>query len=810
MTDPTTSSRVDEIVAAMTLDEQASLTGGRDVWHLPAVERLGVGAMRMSDGPSGVRGAEMGTRRSLSFPCGIAAGATWDIELLGRYGVALGEEAHSKDVHVLLGPTVCIPRTPLGGRTFESFAEDPHLSSRLTVAYIRGVQSQGVACCVKHFAANDQEHERMSVSVELDERTLREVHLASFEAAVLEAGVWSIMGAYNRVRGTFCCEHDMLLGHILKQEWGFDGVVVSDWMGTHSTVDAAVAGLDVEMPGPPSFLGAKLAAAVAAGEVDATVVADQARRVVRLAERTGVLDAMPTGIELEDDDPARRAIARELATAGSVLLHNQGVLPIDVATTRRVALIGANALALQLGGGGSSQVTPLREQSVAGELRSRLPGVELVVEEGCRIDRGLPPVPTALLSDGITVDFFTGAEQSGAPAGTTTLHRATYIVFGEPLPGVSATTLSARATTTFTADVTGPWEIGLTSIGAGRLYLDDTLIADNATAQAGSRFFGFGREIVSTHVNVVAGEPHALRVEMEPADKPIAGFEIVAGRPVVDDALARAVAAAAAADVAIVVVGSNSQWETEGEDRADLRLVGEQDTLIASVAAANAHTIVVVNNGGPVEMPWLDDVAAVLNIWYPGEEGAAALAEMLTGTTEPGGRLPVTYPRHLEDSAPARSPEWYPGIEGTVVYGEGLLHGHRHYDANDIEPLFAFGHGLSYTTFKVGTPTVDGNAPFTVHVPVTNTGPRRGSEVVQVYVEPTHRAEGRPVRQLGGFTKITIEPGATETARIALGDTAFRTWDDAAADWIVPTGVYRLRVGTSSRALSHSTEISIC
>ncbi len=810
MSTPTDPSRVDELVESMTLDEQASLTGGHDVWHLPAIERLGIGSLKMSDGPSGVRGAEMGTRRSLSFPCGIAAGSTWDVDLLARYGAALGEEAHTKGVHVLLGPTVCIPRTPLGGRTFESFAEDPHLSSRLTVAYVRGVQSRGVACCVKHFAANDQEHERMSISVDVDERTLREVHLAPFEAAVVEAGVWSIMGAYNRVRGTFCCEHGVLLGRILRDEWGFDGVVVSDWMGTHSTVEAALAGLDVEMPGPPSFLGAKLAAAVEEGQLDAAVVTDKARRIVRLAERTGVLGGTQAGDEREDDDPTRRALARELAAAGTVLLRNEGgALPIDSASVQRLALIGPNALDLQFGGGGSSRVTPLRTPSVVGQLRDRLPGVDVVLEEGCRIDRGLPPVPTALLPDGIAVDLV-APDDPATTVVATHLHQSTHFVFGEPAPGVNASALATRATATFVPDVSGVWDVGMSSIGAGRLYLDGALVADNTDLAPGSRFFGFGRDLVSSPVELAAGSEHSLLVDVDASGQPITGFEIVAGRPSVEDALARAVAAAADADVAVIVVGSNGQWETEGEDRADLRLVGEQDALVAAVAAANPRTVVVVNNGGPIAMPWIDEVAAVLQVWYPGEEGPAALADLLTGATEPAGRLPITFPRHLGDTPTAGSADHYPGRDGTVVYGEGLLIGHRHYDAHGIEPLFAFGHGLSYTTFELGLPAVEGTAPdVTVRVPVANTGDRRGVEVVQVYVEPAMTGEGRPIRQLAGFAKVVLDPAETVDVEIVLGPRSFAGWDEDLGGWHAPAGTYRLQIGTSSRALAHSVQVSL-
>jgi len=345
--DPASSTdRLDDVAAQLTLGELASLTAGRDVWHLPAIDRLGIGALKMSDGPSGVRGERVGHRRSLAFPCGMAVGASWDVDLVSRYGTALAEEAGTKGVHLLLGPTVCIPRTPLAGRTFESFAEDPHLSARLTVAYVRGVQEKGVGCCVKHFACNDQEQERMSISAEVDERTLREIHLPSFEAAVQEAGTWAVMSAYNKLNGAYCSEHPDLLGRILKDEWLFDGVVVSDWWGTHSTVEAASAGLDIEMPGPARHLGAVLEAAAGRGEIGPEVVAEHARRVLRLIERCGVLDGTTAAAEGEDDDDGRRALAHELVVSSTVLLKNEGVLPLRTVDLRRVALIGPIALRL--------------------------------------------------------------------------------------------------------------------------------------------------------------------------------------------------------------------------------------------------------------------------------------------------------------------------------------------------------------------------------------------------------------------------------------------------------------------------------
>jgi beta-glucosidase len=798
----------DALVDALTLAEQAALTGGHDVWHLPRIPKLGLAELKLSDGPSGVRGEEVGTRRSLSFPCGIGVGSTWDIELVERYGRTLGEEARSKGVHVLLGPTVCLPRTPLGGRTFESFGEDPHLSSRTTVAYVRGVQSQSVACCVKHFALNDQETERMTISVEVDERALREIHLAPFEAAVREAGVWSIMGAYNKVAGTHCCEHERLLGTILKGEWEFDGVVVSDWTAAHSTVHAARAGLDVEMPGPPSHLGAHLVTAVEAGELDTEVVRDHARRVLRLAQRCGAIGSADPMPEREDDDPVRRAIARELVCAGSVLLRNDGVLPLDVPALRRVALIGPNAVAFQTGGGGSSEVVPLRSTPLVDELRERLPGVDVVVEEGCRLQRDLPSAPMSLFGGRLDLELFAGGDRSGAPAATRHLYRNPYLVLGEAAPGVEAATASVRVVGTFTADASGTWELGLSSIGPSRLYLDGALVVDNGAPTPGDRFFGLGSEVVATPVELVDGESLDLVVELEPSGQMLAAFEIVAAPPPLTDGLARAADAASDADVAIVVVGSNRQWESEGEDRVDLRLVGEQDELVAAVAAANSRTIVVLNNGGPIEMPWVDDVAAILNVWYPGEEGPGGLVDMFTGVSEPGGRLPITYPRRLADTAPAAHPEWFPGVDGRVVYGEGLLIGHRHFDDRDLEPLFPFGHGLSYSTFELGPLSVtDRGGSLVVEVEVRNCGTRPGSHVVQAYAEPVDRASGRPLRHLVGFAKIKVDAGATELARITLSDAAFRRWDETEGRWSTDVIPYLLRVGASSRDLSGAVPI---
>lgn len=820
--DPPTTDRVEALVAAMSVEEKASLTSGDDVWHLPAIERLGIGRLKMSDGPSGVRGERMGTRRSLSFPCGMAAGATWDVDLMTRYGSTLAAEAQAKGVHVLLGPTVCIPRTPLAGRTFESFSEDPHLSARLTVAYVEAVQAEGVACCVKHFAANDQERERMTISAEVDERTLREIHLPSFEAAVVEAGAWSVMSAYNRLNGSYCGEHPWLLGEVLKGEWAFDGVVVSDWFGTHSTDDAANAGLDIEMPGPGHHFGRKLATAVNEGRVAEAVLDEKVRRILRLAGRTGLLDAPGPGDPAQDpEDLGRRAVSRDLAVAATVLLSNDGVLPLALAgnagpatrratseTVRRIAVIGPNGDLVETGGGGSSHVIPHRPTSFVSELRDRVgPGVEVVYERGCSIDRGLPDLDMRLVPEGFLVDYIAAPDLSAPSTEQDRLWTGRLVSLGDPVPGVPVRSCAIRAAGTMVPDVSGSWSLGIANAGSAHLLIDGEVVVDNTSPAPGKFFYGMGSDTVSASVDLEAGRSYELTIELVNDRAAVAGFTVSAQRPEVEDELGRALAAAGEADVAIVVVGSNSQWESEGEDRRDLDLVGEQDDLIRAVAAVNPNTVVAVNAGAPVLMPWVDEVAAVLMLWYPGEEGAAALADIVTGLADPGGRLPITFPRRIEDGAASG---WYPGSDGQVIYGERGFVGYRHFDAEDVEPLWPFGHGLSFTSFEIGEARVSSTESGTaVALDVTNRGKRAGTEVVQVYVGRHDTTVPTPTRQLRGFAKVSLAPGDRAAVEIPLDPRSFSYWDTEVRGWTVDPGEWTIEVGRSSRDLLHRTTVTI-
>ena len=799
--------RIESLVGAMTLEEKASLTGGSNVWHLPGIGRLGIGSLKMSDGPSGVRGQYFGLRRSLSFPCGMAVGATWNVELASRYGRVLSEEAVDKGVHVLLGPTIGIARTPLGGRVFESFAEDPVLSGALAVAYIRGVQDGGVACCVKHFACNDQEFERMTISVELDERTLREVHLRAFEQAVLEGEVLSVMSAYNRVRGTYCGENKFLLTTILKGEWGFEGAVISDWLGTHSTVPAALAGLDVEMPGPPHFLGKRLGEAVAARELDVTVLDDTVRRILRIASHVGILDEPTRNDEPQSGDVvSRRALARELSVESTVLLANNGLLPLreDV---RSIAVIGPSSDHLVTGGGGSSQVLPHRTGSLVKELQDRFVDARIVHEPGCSLGDEIELIDPLLLGDGMKLDYFNG-DFSDDVTHRDTLLLGRFITLGDPAPGVSFKNFSLRASAVITADATGTWQFSLSATGPTRILLDGVDLLDNDGAGSGDTFYGLGTATKTVTSQLVEGHSYDLVVELRSSGLPIAGFELGAARPLEANLMERAVEAAKKAEVVIVVVGSSSTSETEGADRTSLGLIGAQDELVDRIIDANPSTVVVLNVGAPVLTPWASRAAAILNCWYPGEEGEGALAQILSGEEDPGGRLPITFPKALEDTPVYGA--WYPGVDGQVTYGEGIFVGYRHYDARDVEPHFAFGHGLSFSSFTYGAPSVvvDGNTAR-ARLDITNTGSRRGREVVQLYVRALSPMVDSAHQELKAFQKIHLDAGATSHVVFELGERDFSFWDEPGHGWNVNGHDFELVFASSSRDARQRIEIAL-
>ena len=803
---------IDKLVQELTLEEKVSLVGGRDFWHTNAVERLGIPAIKVTDGPNGARGdGVFGTgTKTLCIPCGSALGATFDPDLVRRLGEALGVQARAKGAHVLLAPTVNIHRSPLAGRNFECYSEDPHLAARLAVAFISGVQSQKVGTTVKHFAGNESEYERHAISSRIGERALREIYLVPFEAAVAEAGTWGLMSAYNKLNGVWCSENPRLLDEILRDEWGFDGFVVSDWGGTHTTVDAANAGLDLEMPGRPRFFNDTLVEAVKSGAVAESTLDAKARRLLLLMERTDAFDDPRDGPEQEADLPEHRALIREAAAGAMVLLRNESVLPLDRSSLRSVAVLGPNADRAIVMGGGSANVRPYRWTTPLEAIAAKLDGVEVVHEPGCVIDRTAPPMTASRLRTpdgdaGIRLEYFASTDLSGEVVATEVSEHTRFMWTDNVPDGVDPRAFSVRATGSYRPKRTGPHVFGLVTVGRSRLSVDGELVCDGWADDLprGTALLGMASEELTATVDLTEGQDVDIVVEHANDSAPrfsglIAGVRLEETQ----DMLQEAADAARAADVAIVVVGTDHEWETEGRDRESMTMPGAQDALIRSAIAANPRTVVVLNAGSPVHMEWAERAGAIVWTWFGGEEMANALADVLVGDTDPSGRLPMTIPVRYEDNPAFTN---YPGEAGEVSYGEGVFVGYRYYDAKKKGPRFAFGHGLSYARFVYGAPeapeevTVDDDMRVEVTVPVTNTSERAGTEVVQCYVRDLEPRLARPPQELRAFAKVRLDPGETRDVRLELDFRSFAYYDPELPGWRVDPGDYELWIGRSSR-----------
>jgi beta-glucosidase len=814
-----------EFASGLDIDDQIGLLAGQDTWTIKPIPGVGLGALKMSDGPNGIRGVDfVGGAPSLLFPSGTALASTWDPALVQEIGRALGQEAHSKGAHVHLAPTVNLHRGPLGGRNFECFSEDPYLTARMAVAYVSGVQSQGVASCIKHFVANDYEYERFTMSSEVEPRVLRELYLRPFEAAVQEAGTWSIMSAYNKLGGTWCGEHPWLLTELLRDEWGWDGAVVSDWGGTHTTAEALLAGLDVEMPGPSAHRGEKLSKALADGLVGRDDIARSAGRVLRLAHRTGVFDA-PAG-EVEetfDDDPARTALVRRAAAESIVLLRNQPVgagpvLPLPVGSLRRLAVIGPNAAEVHALGGGSARVRPPYLTSPLQGLTEALPGVEILHEAGsppatvaAALERTRMMVPEgteAAGAEGLLLCFYRGRELAGAPLQSRVVRRSNlmWLAGRPPLPGVDPDDWSASAELVYRPRVEGVHQLHIRGGGHIRVLIDGKVayqgdeVAERPTVPL--RLDLDGQRVIRVEIIPPTPMPFLLGCDIrmeEPSDP---------ARP------AQAAALAASADAAVIVVGLDGDIETEGRDRTNFALPAVQESLIRAVVAANPRTVVVVNSGSPVGMDWADEVPAVVQLWCAGQEAGRALADVLTGAAEAAGRLPTTLARRLEDTpAYAVWPGQAPGLEpGRAPYREGLHIGYRHYHRHGIEPRYWFGHGLSYTSFSYGGIEISGGGAdgLVVRTTVTNTGERRGAEVVQVYLRRPGSALERPERALAGFLKVWLDPGETGDVVIPVAGRELLHWDgDGDGGWRREPGDVEVLVGSSSADIHGQAVVTV-
>ncbi|MFH0952702.1 MAG: glycoside hydrolase family 3 C-terminal domain-containing protein [Verrucomicrobiota bacterium] len=791
--------RVKDLVGRMTLEEKVDLLSGKAGDCTKDIPRLGIPSLRVSDGPHGLGWGVKAT----CFPTDLSMAATWNPDLIRQVGVALGQEARASNRQVLLGPCMNIHRTPLGGRNFESFGEDPYLAGRMAVAYVKGVQSQKVGTSIKHYACNNQEWERTTISVELDERALREIYLPAFKAAVQEADPWTLMGAYNKVRGRWCCENKYLLTDILKNEWGFKGFVVSDWGGTHSTVDAANAGLDLEMPGPGEHLNRSLIDAVKKGEVKQAVIDDKVRRILRVIFLAGLFDAPDPKLKGALATPEHITLARKVAEESIALLKNEGnALPLNRDQIKTLAVIGPNAEVARVGGGGSSTVEPPYAVSPLEGIRKKC-GSQVAVShsKGCTSPMELKPIVSSMLSPpgatnaehGLRAEYFDNMNLNGEPK-VTRIDPEIDFNWGDksPDPRIPADQFSVRWTGTFTPAMSGAYELGLTSDDGFRLYLDGSLLVDSWVDQAGLT--------KTAPVTLEAGKAYDLRVEYyENWGGALARFGYI---PSGDEMVGDAVTAAAACDAAVVFVGLSHQFEGEGNDRHNLELPGKQNELIESVVKANKNTIVVVISGTPVNMSrWLDQVPAVVEMWYAGLEGGNAIANVLFGDVNPSGKLPMTFPKDLKDFP---SQENYPGANGVVRYAEGIYVGYRYFDTKQVEPLFPFGHGLSYTQFGYSDLKIayrmDPQGPrLGASLNLENTGTREGSEVVQLYVHDVKSSLDRPLKELKAFKKVSLKPGEKKPVTFELGRSALAFYDPARKGWVVEPGAFEILVGSSSR-----------
>ena len=791
-------------LAQLTREEKCRLLAGASSWRMNPIPRLGIPQIKMSDGPNGVRGESHGANRTpgLCIPTSIVIGASWDVDLARRLGVLLGREARRKAVHVVLAPTVNLHRTPIGGRTFECLSEDPELSARLAAAIVTGVQSQDVAVTVKHFAGNDTEVDRMTVDARIDEVTLREFYLRPFESTVIDAGAWGVMSSYNKLNGAHAANNRELLHEILRVDWGYDGFVVSDWFGSHDTVESIRAGLDVPMPGPSTIYGKRLMRALEDGKVTDAEVDARVATVLRLIERTRADERPASSLERTVDDADERAIIRAAAAAGTVLVRNvDDALPLDSGSLRSIAVVGPNAAVTRTQGGGSSSLQAIETSTILDGLRERFGNGVVSWRRGTSIDKLAPIVESGQLRTpdgkvGWRVEYFDKDDVSGSPRRTDVTLRSALTYFGAAPQGVDPYDFTVVVTGDFVPEIDGTHDVSLVLTGMGSLKVNGETLVDDplGTLPRSREYFGFGSEEQVHAVPMRKNVPIRFEARMRTR----AGFSALRiGVRAPDDPneLDHAVAIAKDSDVAIVVVGTNDEWETEGHDRDTIALPGRQDELVSRVAAVNPRTIVVVNAGAPVAMPWIDDVQAVLVGFFGGMEMGRAIADVISGDVDPGGRLPVAYPRRLEDSPAMRD---YAPVDGVQRYTEGEWFGWRGQARDGIVPLIPFGHGLSYGEAAWGAARVNIDPSWprcTVTVPVSCVSSRAATVVVQCYVR---RAGDRNPPRFAGWAKAELPPSTYRELEVNVPWTAFRRWNPSTRSWHVAAGAWEVQVAASS------------
>jgi beta-glucosidase len=803
--------RVESILKQLTLEEKLDLLGGVDDFFVRGVPRLKLPRLRMADGPLGVRNFGPAT----AMAGGVSLAATWNPALAERVGTEIGRDARAKGVHFLLGPGVNIYRAPLNGRNFEYFGEDPWLASRIAVGYIRGVQSQGVSATIKHFMGNNSEFDRHNSDSIIDERTMREIYLPTFEAAVREAHVGAIMDSYNLINGEHASQNQHLLTDIAKRDWGFDGLIMSDWGATYDGVGATNGGQDLEMPWPAHQNRETLLPAIRSGKVSEATIDDHVRRILHTAARFGWLDRDQLDPSIPRFNQQGRQAALEAAREGMVLLKNDGgLLPFNKSQIKTVAVIGPDAYPAVPVGGGSAGVQPFAAVSFMQGLGNYLgasarvlysPGIPSIADMAEATDFSTEATGG---QRGLSAEYFKGDDLSGPPVVTRTDQHVNFSA--QSRRNLPTETLSARWTGYFTPKSAGAQEVFVQSTGEDggffRLYVDDRPVLDD---------WSVSRALTDSAVLTLGARPHKFVLEQHGRSGWL-GTKIRLGvippGGIVDEAAKRL---AAQADAVVLAVGFDPTTESEGADRT-FRLPPGQDELIRQIAAANKRTVVVVTSGGGVDTSaWLDQIPGLIQAWYPGQEGGTALAEILYGDVNPSGRLPMTFERRWEDNPVHDS--YYPA-SGTrrVEYREGVFVGYRGYEHNSTRPLFPFGYGLSYTTFVYSNLTVrpvasrgNDGALYEVSFDVRNTGTRPGSEVAQVYVGPPAGSLPRPAKELKGFSKVTLRPGERQRVTVTLNGRSFSYYDAGARQWRAQAGDYQVLVGRSSEQIELRSKLNL-
>ncbi len=815
--------RVEAILSGMTLEEKIDFIGGVDGYFVRGLPAAGMPRLRMSDGPMGVRNFGPAT----AMAAGINLAATWDAALAERVGTEIGRDARAKGVHFLLGPGLNIYRAPMNGRNFEYFGEDPFLASRIAVGYIQGVQSQGVSATAKHFMANNSEFDRHNTDSIIDERTLREIYLPAFEAAVKDAHVGAVMDSYNLVNGTHLTQNSVLNSEILKKEWGFAGVLMSDWFATYDGVAAANSGLDLEMPSGAFMNREVLLAAVRDGKVSVSTIDDKVRRILRLAVESHWLDRDQTDLSVPRYNVQGRQVALDAAREGMVLLKNDAtVLPLDKHRLKSIAVIGPDAYPAVPVGGGSAGVRPFAAVSVLEGIAN-----ELGPAARTYYHRGIPELSElaentnfstaeAGGSPGLMAEYFPSEDLKGDPILRRTEKHIAFgasstAEFGGPVPAYPADASSARWTGYYTAPARDAYDVFVQSTGeAGgysRVYVDGKLALDD---------WSVVRALADSTTLTLDAGPHKIVLEHRGKASWLGmrlRFGVVRRGSYVDPAAEKM---AASAEAVVVVVGFDPATESEGADRT-FRLPPGQDELIQKMAALNKHTIVAIISGGGVDMNgWIDRVPALLQAWYPGQEGGTALAQIVFGDANPSGRLPVSFERRWKDNPVHDS--YYPEAGSTrVAYKEGVFVGYRGYERSGVKPLFPFGYGLSYTTFRyrnlsvhrvggsAGAGSRDPGLGYEVSFDVTNSGNREGAEVAEIYVGESRPRVPRPAKELKGFARVSLRAGATERVRILLDRRAFSYYDTGAHEWRVDPGEFTIFAGHSVEQIELKATITL-